>query len=92
MKLISSLTETIHHMYTEELKIWTGCEYIYNKYDDGTDGGFFMCHDRINALAVESLTRETEYDALVRNEKRENRNENERGASVVVGGAPGRPG
>merc|ERR1719502_2359929 len=64
-KLISSLTETIHHMYVEDTKMWTGCEYIYNKYDEGNDAGFFMCHDRINALVVESLTCETLYDALL---------------------------
>ena len=53
-------------MYVEDANMWTGCEYIYNKYKDGNDDGFFMCHDRVNALAVENLTRETEYDALVR--------------------------
>jgi hypothetical protein len=43
----------------------TGCEYAYNIYDDGRDVGFFMCNDRINALLVESITREAALDALV---------------------------
>ena len=35
-KLISSLTETIHHMYVEDIYIWTGCEYIYISIKTGT--------------------------------------------------------
>ena len=64
-KLISSLTETINHMKVESSTIWTGCEYIFNKYVDGNDAGFFMCHDRINSLLVEYLTRENSPDTLL---------------------------
>ena len=49
----------------EDTKIWTGCEYIYNLYDNGQDTSFFMCRDQINALTVEHITRDTDYDAVL---------------------------
>lgn len=49
----------------EDTKIWTGCEYIYNLYDNGQDTAFFMCRDQINALTVEHITRDTDYDAVL---------------------------
>jgi hypothetical protein len=49
----------------EDTKIWTGCEYIYNVYDNGQDTAFFMCRDQINALTVEHITRDTDYDAVL---------------------------
>ncbi|CAM9601029.1 unnamed protein product, partial [Chrysoparadoxa australica] len=52
-KLTSSLSETIHTMAVGQTQIWTGCEYIYNMYDDGEDAGFVMCPDRVLSLAVD---------------------------------------
>ena len=43
-KMQSSLVEPIHHMAVDESLLFTGCEYVYNRYDDGRDDGFFMCH------------------------------------------------
>jgi Bardet-Biedl syndrome 7 protein len=51
-KMQSSLVEPIHHMAVDESLLFTGCEYVYNRYDDGRDDGFFMCHDKINAMVV----------------------------------------
>lgn len=51
-KMESSLVESIHHVTVEEQHLFTGCEYAYNTYDDGRDDGFYMCHDRIAAMAV----------------------------------------
>lgn len=51
-KMESSLVEPIHHVTVEEQHLFTGCEYAYNTYDDGRDEGFYMCHDRIGAMAV----------------------------------------
>jgi hypothetical protein len=64
-KLTSSLTESIRNIAVEDTKIWTGCEYIYNLYDNGQDTAFFMCRDQINALTVEHITRDTDYDAVL---------------------------
>jgi len=43
----------------------SGCEYVYNVYDDGKDVGFYMCNDRINALAVATITRDGKFDAVL---------------------------
>lgn len=49
----------------EDTKIWTGCEYIYNLYDNGQDKAFYMCRDQINALAVEHISRDNDYDVIL---------------------------
>ena len=36
----------------EDTKIWTGCEFVYNLYDNGQDTAFYMSRDQINALAI----------------------------------------
>ena len=43
----------------------SGCQYVYNVYDDGTDSGFFMCNDRINALIVEVISRDNVFEAVL---------------------------
>lgn len=42
-----------------------GCQYVFNVYDDGRDVGFFMCNDRINALIVDVLSRDNQFDAIL---------------------------
>mmetsp|Transcript_298 Transcript_298/g.283 ORF Transcript_298/g.283 Transcript_298/m.283 type:complete len:734 (-) Transcript_298:90-2291(-) len=64
-KLTSSLTESINHVFVEETKIWTACEYIYNVYENGQDSGFYMCHDQIHSMAMEYVVRQTDFDALL---------------------------
>ena len=64
-KLTSSLTESIRNIAVEETRIWTGCEYIYNLYDNGQDVALYMCRDLINALAVEHISRDTDYDVIL---------------------------
>ena len=64
-KLTSSLTEPIKNIAVEDTKIWTGCEHIYNLYDDGIDTSFFMCRDLINALSVEHISRDNDYDVVL---------------------------
>ena len=39
----------------EDTKIWTGCEFVYNLYDNGQDTAFYMSRDQINALAIGNL-------------------------------------
>ncbi|KAG5178282.1 hypothetical protein JKP88DRAFT_330058 [Tribonema minus] len=51
-KMGSTLTETMHHLAVDGTFIFTGCEFIFNLYDDGKDVAFHMCHDRIGALIV----------------------------------------
>ena len=41
-KLTSTLTETIRSLVVEDSKIWTGCEFIFNLYNDGKDTAFYM--------------------------------------------------
>ena len=64
-KLTSSLTESIRTIAVEDTKIWTGCEYIYNLYDNGQDAAFYMCRDQINALTVDHISRDTDYDVVL---------------------------
>ena len=64
-KLTSSLTEDIRNIVVEDTKIWTGCEFIYNVYDDGRDTAFYMSRDQINSLAIDFVTRESEKDAIL---------------------------
>lgn len=49
--MTSSLTESIRSIVVEDTKIWSGCEYIYNLYDDGKDKAFYMASDAINSIA-----------------------------------------
>mmetsp|Transcript_15697 Transcript_15697/g.26168 ORF Transcript_15697/g.26168 Transcript_15697/m.26168 type:complete len:743 (-) Transcript_15697:124-2352(-) len=64
-RLTSSLTETINHIYVDEAKIWTGCEYIYNSYENGTDVSFYMAHDQIHSMVMDFVTRDTIFDAVL---------------------------
>ena len=64
-KLTSSLTESIRTIAVEDTKIWTGCEYIHNLYDNGQDTAFYMCRDQINALTVDHISRDTDYDVVL---------------------------
>ena len=63
-KLTSSLTETINHIYVDDTKLWTGCEFIYNLYVNGAERDFYMCKDIINDMVVDHYTRELEYDVV----------------------------
>lgn len=64
-KLTSSLTETIQNIAVEDTRIWTGCEYIYNLYDNGKDTAFFIARDTINDLIVARVTRDNDFDAVL---------------------------
>lgn len=64
-KLTSSLTEPIRSLAVEDTRIWTGCEYIYNLYDNGQDTAFYMSRDQINGLLVDQVTRDSQYDTLL---------------------------
>lgn len=64
-KLTSSLTETIQSISVEDTRIWTGCEYIYNLYDNGKDTAYFISKDKINNVIVINLTRDSDYDAVL---------------------------
>lgn len=64
-KLTSSLSETMHHLAVDGTKIFTGCEYIFNLYDDGRDAAFYMCHDRINALTIAPLYGSTDMNTIL---------------------------
>lgn len=65
VKFHTTLTETIQNIFVEDAKIWAGAEYIYNLFDNGSDVCFYMCSDRINALTVEHVSRDSEYDAVL---------------------------
>eukprot|EP01038_Epipyxis_sp_PR26KG_P007245 gene7245-9877_t len=64
-KLASSLTETISNISVEDTRIWTGCEFVYNLYDNGKDTAYFICKDQINDLIVAHVTRDSDYDAVL---------------------------
>ncbi len=64
-RLTSSLTEQVRSIVVDETKIWSSCEFIYNMYDNGNDAAFFMSADVINAIAIDKITRETEYEAIL---------------------------
>ena len=64
-KLTSSLTETIQNIAVEDTRIWTGCENIYNLFDNGVDTGFYISKDSINDLLVARVTRDNDYDTVL---------------------------
>jgi len=64
-KLTSSLTETILNIIVDDTKIFTGCEYIYNLYDNGQDTAFYMCRHQINSILVEYITSDHNADVLL---------------------------
>lgn len=64
-KLTSSLTETIMNIVVEDTRIFTGCEYIYNLYDNGQDTAFYMCRHQINSLIVSNLYTDLSWDVLL---------------------------
>lgn len=63
--LTSSLTETIKSIWVDDTRIWTGCEFIYNLYDNGKDSAYFNSKDKINDVFVAHLTREVDYDVVL---------------------------
>jgi len=63
-ELNSNLEEAIENLHVEETTIWTGCEYIYNRYDDGNDVEFFQCPDKVNALEYNYFTRASQGEAI----------------------------
>jgi len=64
-KLTSSHTESIRNIAVEENRIWAGCEYILNTYDNGHDSSFYMSRDQINGLVVDYIVRESELDTVL---------------------------
>lgn len=64
-KLTSSLTETIQNIAVEGTKIWTGCECIYNLFDNGKDIALYAAKDQINDLVVGHLIRNNEFDTIL---------------------------
>eukprot|EP00981_Chlorochromonas_danica_P004752 scaffold954_cov173-Ochromonas_danica.AAC.38 len=64
-KLTSSLTETIQNIAVEDTRIWTGCEHIYNLYDNGKDLTYYVSKGQINDLTVSHLTKENEFDVIL---------------------------
>jgi len=64
-KLTSSLTETIMNIVVEDTRIFTGCEYIYNLYDNGQDTAFYMCRHQINSLVISQLHSDLMWDVLL---------------------------
>lgn len=64
-RLTSPLTEEMRNIVVDDTKIWSSCEFIYNLYDNGQDTAFHMCADQINAIAIDKVTRETEYEAIL---------------------------
>jgi Bardet-Biedl syndrome 7 protein len=63
-KLTSSLTEDINSIAVEDTRIWTGCESIYNLYDNGKDAGYYKSNGLLNDLLVTHLTRENDFDVI----------------------------
>lgn len=59
------MTETIQNIATEDTRIWTGCEYIYNLYDNGKDAAYYISKGYINHLIVTHLTRENDFDVIL---------------------------
>lgn len=66
-RLESPYGEPIHHVVIDDLIIYTGCEYIFNLYNDNKDSGFYMCHDRINAMTVQKEYSPNNFDKRLRN-------------------------
>ena len=64
-KLTSTLTETISNLIVEENRIWIGCEFILNIYDDGKDSSFYMSRDQINALVVDHISNDHHKDSIL---------------------------
>lgn len=64
-KLTSTLTEPIRKIVVEDTRIWTGCENIYNLFDDGKDAAYFISRGQINDLLVANVTRDTDFDTVL---------------------------
>ena len=54
-KLTSALTEPIKNIEVDEVKIWTICENILNRYDDGNDAAYYMNRDKINCFIIDKF-------------------------------------
>jgi Bardet-Biedl syndrome 7 protein len=63
--LTSSLTETIQNIAIEDTRIWTGCEYIFNLYDNDKDHSFYMSRDHINSLIIDRVAKDNDFDTLL---------------------------
>lgn len=64
-KLQTPLIEEINNIAVYETKIYTGCEYIYNLYDDGHEAAFFINKDVINDIFIEKITRDSDFDVIL---------------------------
>jgi Bardet-Biedl syndrome 7 protein len=51
-QLVSMLAERIQCLRVEDTHIWTTCEYIYTKYDEGKDVHSYISPDKINSLDI----------------------------------------
>lgn len=61
----------------DEVRIWTGCDYICSAYDDGKDSAFYMCHDRISSLVAASVSGTDSVDAVLGCQVRRNKHSRE---------------
>lgn len=64
-KLTSTLTEPVQKIVVEDTRIWTGCENIYNLFDNGKDAAYFISRGQINDMIVTNLTRDNDFDTIM---------------------------
>lgn len=64
-KLTSTLTEPIRKILVEDTRIWTGCENIYNLFDDGKDAAYFISRGQVNDLIIAHVTRDTDFETVL---------------------------
>lgn len=64
-KLQTPLSEEINNIVVYETKIYTGCESVYNLYDDGNEAAYYINRDVINDLIIENVTKENDFDVIL---------------------------
>lgn len=52
-------------LFSNQGRIWTGCEFICSAYDDGRDAASYMCGERITAVTVAEITGNDALDVVL---------------------------
>ena len=60
-----SVDQTIQHIYTEDVRIWSACENIYNLYDNDKNAEYYISKDSINDLMIAKVTRDSDFDVVL---------------------------
>ena len=83
-KMSTNLSEDVRSFYVEDASIYTAGDYIFNRFVDGKDSGYYNSSDKIGGFDVGHITSSDSYDAIMGCESRSIKIVNPETAKCVI--------